>query len=53
MYWAQNRIEVDGKDGVLIAYFHINPTTKEVEIHTKICQDEDEFIPYYNRIKSL
>jgi hypothetical protein len=53
MYWVQNLVDAGDETCVIIAYFHIDPASKEVQVHTKVCKDEDEFILYYNKIKSL
>lgn len=53
MYWVQNLVELDGEDLIVVAYYHIDPTTKELTVHTKISKDEDEFIHYYQKVKSI
>lgn len=53
MYWFSNIVDVGNETMILVNYYHINPSTKRVEVHTKISKDEDEFLIYYNKIKSL
>lgn len=53
MYWFSNIVDVGNETMILISYFHINPDTKRLEVHTKISKDEDEFRVYYNKIKCL
>lgn len=53
MWWCSEIVYLFDKPNILISYFSINKLTKIVEIHKKLVKDEDEFVKYYNEIKSL
>lgn len=52
MYWVSNVIN-NQEPSILISYFHINPISKIIEIHTKEAKNQQEFEQYYEKVKSL
>lgn len=53
MYWVKAIVLLNEEPNVLIGYYHLNPISKIIEIHTKVSKNEDEFKIHYERVKSL
>lgn len=52
MWWFELTY-VEDEPNLLVSYFHINPITKVLEVNKKLAKNEEEFIKYYEEIKSL
>lgn len=53
LYWVQHLVDVGNEVMGHYGYFHYEPKTHEIKIHTHIAKNEDEFREFYRKVKSL